>query len=129
MTPSQTERGEGLADTLPRSECRPNPPTLAERLIELRRRTRRSISAVAAAAGISRQHLWRIEKGLVPNPSPEILRRLASVYGVTLAQLLGYAAAGRAETLSRLLHCAEAICDEDWEALNNIARRVSTANS
>ncbi len=62
------------------------PLPLASRLLELRRKAKRSMVEVAEAAGISRQHVWRIENGSVPNPSPEILTRLASVYGLSLAE-------------------------------------------
>ena len=116
---------------------RPQLPSLAERLSELRRKARRSCSAVADAAGISRQHLWRIEQGIVPNPGPELLARLARVYGLTLGELLGEpsipgaaraaAVSGdREEILRRLMRCANTMCDDDWQALDELASRASS---
>jgi transcriptional regulator with XRE-family HTH domain len=84
---------------------------------------------VAQEAGISRQHLWRLETGLVTAPGPEVLERLASAYGLSLAQFFDRAvASGRKRTLSRLASLAEAIPDEDWRTLNEISKRISAAN-
>ena len=112
-------------------------PSLAARLGELRRKGRRSCSAVADAAGISRQHLWRIEQGIVRNPAPELLVRLARAYGLMLGELLGeravpqatHAAAvsgDREEILRRLMRVANSMCDDDWQALDELADRAST---
>ena len=111
-------------------------PSLAARLSELRRKARRSCSAVADAAGISRQHLWRIEQGIVLNPGPELLARLARAYGLTLGELLGEPSAPRAtraapvrgdreEILRRLMQFANTMCEDDWEALDELASRAS----
>ena len=111
----------------PEIEC--GSPSLAARLCDLRQKSRRSAAAVARAAGISRQHLWRIETGVVVNPSPEILERLASVYGTSLSQLLERASppSGRSGTLLRLVAAAEAISEEEWRMLARLADRVSAA--
>ena len=102
------------------------PLALAARLAELRRKSKRSAAYVARAAGISRQHLWRIETGLVPNPSPDILARIAKAYGVDLAQLLGRTPPpGREGTLLRLVEAAAALSDEEWRILDDLANRVS----
>lgn len=102
--------------------------SLASILVGLRRGTRRTINDVAQAAGISRQHLWRIETGLVQAPGAEVLEGLAGAYGLSLAQLLDpRLASGRQETLSRLLDRAEAISDEDWHTLDEIGKRVIEA--
>lgn len=108
-------------------------PSLASRLAELRRKARKSCSAVAEAAGISRQHLWRIEQGIVVSPGPELLARLAGAYGLTLGELLTepprLTATGvggdREEILRRLMHCAGTMCDADWQALDELANRAS----
>jgi transcriptional regulator with XRE-family HTH domain len=102
------------------------PAALAARLTELRRKSKRSAACVARAAGISRQHLWRIETGMVPNPSPDVLARVAKAYGIGLAQLLGRAPTrGREGTLLRLAEAAAALSDEEWRILDALANRVS----
>jgi len=111
------------------------PPTLGERLSELRRKSRRDLQEVARAAGTSRQHLWRIEKGMVLNPSPAILTRIASAYGLTLADILTppepdiglYGSKPRDERtqiIGRLLRHAYDMPDEDWQQLEQIATRA-----
>lgn len=83
---------------------------------------------MAQAAGISRQHLWKLETGLVTAPSPEMLERLAGAYGLSLAQLFGAnPASGRKLTLDRLMNLAEAIPDEDWRTIDEISKRISPA--
>ncbi len=101
--------------------------SLAATLTQLRARTRRTINDVAEAAGISRQHLWRIESGLVQAPGSDVLERLAAAYGLSLAQLLDPRPtdSGRKETLSRLMDRAETISEEDWRALEEISKRLS----
>ncbi len=100
-------------------------PSLAAILAELRRSTGRTINDVAQAAGISRQHLWRIERALVQAPGAEVLESIARAYGLSLAQLLDpRLTSGRKETLSRLTDLAETIADEDWRTLDEISKRV-----
>ena len=101
------------------------PPSLAMRLRDLRLHSRRSAADVARTAGISRQQLWRSEQGLVPNPSPDILVRLASAYGLGLPQLLGRAPpAERERTLLRLMRSADALSEEEWQLLDDLAKRA-----
>ncbi|HEX8534424.1 MAG TPA: helix-turn-helix domain-containing protein [Allosphingosinicella sp.] len=110
--------------------------SLAEKLAELRSIARKPCSAVAEAAGISRQHLWRIEQGIVLSPGPELLARLADVYGLTLAELLCAGPAptavrartvgsDREDILRRLMLCADTMGDDDWQALDALADRAS----
>ena len=116
----------GQADMPRKAQGPARPPALAARLTELRRKSKRSAACVARAAGISRQHLWRIETGLVPNPSPDILARIAKAYGVDLAQLLGRTPPrGREGTLLRLVEAAAALSDEEWRILDDLANRIS----
>lgn len=116
-------------------QMRAQVPPLGERLGELRRKARRTCSEVSEAAGISRQHLWRIEQGIVLNPSPELLARLARSYGLTLGELLSEpipattralsVSAEREVVLRRLMQCADTMCNDDWQALHELANRAS----
>ncbi|HBC3519744.1 TPA: helix-turn-helix domain-containing protein [Vibrio parahaemolyticus] len=63
--------------------------TLAERLTELRVDKRASLQVVADSVGVSKPHIWELEKGKTKNPSLELLKKLAVYYGVTLDSLVG----------------------------------------
>lgn len=61
---------------------------LGEIVSRLRRRRRLSASALAELAGISRQHLWRIEKGIVANPGKGVIQRIAHGLSTSISQLV-----------------------------------------
>lgn len=63
--------------------------SLAERLRELRAEKGVSLQVVADVVGATKPHVWELEKGKTKNPSLELLKRLASYYGVTLDFLAG----------------------------------------
>jgi transcriptional regulator with XRE-family HTH domain len=63
-------------------------PHLPERLREIRRHQRRTLSELSEAAGISVAHLSRIEQGK-RQPSLDALLRIARTYGMSLGQLTG----------------------------------------
>ncbi|RYB04460.1 helix-turn-helix domain-containing protein [Lichenibacterium ramalinae] len=61
---------------------------LNRKLKSLRLAKRLSIAAVSTATGISRSHLWNLENRPM-NPSSELLLKLASEYGASVADLVG----------------------------------------
>lgn len=63
--------------------------TLAEILTKLRVSKKASLQAVADAVGVSKPHIWELEKGKTKNPSLELLKKLALYYNVTLDSLVG----------------------------------------
>jgi len=63
--------------------------SLAKRLRELRAEKKASLQSVADKIGVSKPHIWELEKGKTKNPSLELLKKLASFYGVTLDYLAG----------------------------------------
>lgn len=67
-------------------ESRPQ-TELGLKLKKLRRDMRLSIVAAARATGVSKTHLWNLENRDV-NPSRELLLKLSSVYGVSVADLV-----------------------------------------
>jgi len=93
---------------------------LGETLTQLRRGQRLSIAALAESSGISRQHVWRIEKGKVPSPGKEILERLAVALEVSVSSLVP-ASGGRDRVLNILLQNASRIPDADWLRVENVA--------
>lgn len=63
--------------------------SLARRLHDLRIAQRRSLQDVADAVGISKAHVWNLEKGTTVNPSMELVVKLADLFRVRVADLVG----------------------------------------
>lgn len=63
--------------------------SLATRLNQLRLRNAQSLQDVADAIGVSKTHIWEMEKGRSENPSLEMLTKLANHFGVTIRSLVG----------------------------------------
>jgi transcriptional regulator with XRE-family HTH domain len=61
--------------------------SLGAKLAELRLRKGESLQAVATAVGISKTHVWQLEKGNSENPSIDLLKKLAEHYAVPMAFL------------------------------------------
>ena len=74
--------------------------SLAVRLYELRENRRESLQAVATAVGISKTHLWELEKGRATNPSVDLLTKLAKHYAVTTEFLIDATSSATAEDAS-----------------------------
>jgi transcriptional regulator with XRE-family HTH domain len=62
--------------------------SLAVKLRELRKKRKLSQAALAKEADISKAYLWQLENEEDKQPSAEILYRLATTLGVTIADLL-----------------------------------------
>ena len=63
--------------------------SLATRIAKLRRQKTQSLQDVADAVGVSKPHIWEIEKGRADNPSMALVTRLADHFGVSVAHLVG----------------------------------------
>ncbi len=63
--------------------------SLSERLFELRQNAGVSLQTLADAVGVSKAHVWELEKGRTANPSFDLVRKLASYFGVTPDALTG----------------------------------------
>lgn len=63
--------------------------SLGARLAELRLRKGKSLQDVADVVGVSKTHVWQMEKGKSENPSIELLRRFAEYFAVPLDFLIG----------------------------------------
>lgn len=63
--------------------------SFASKLYELRTANRMSLQQVADAIGISKAHVWNLEKGQADNPSLELVVKLAELFRVRLADLVG----------------------------------------
>jgi transcriptional regulator with XRE-family HTH domain len=65
--------------------------SLNERLFELRQASKASLQTVADAVGVSKAHIWELEKGRTANPSFDLVQKLAKFFGVTPDALTGAA--------------------------------------
>jgi transcriptional regulator with XRE-family HTH domain len=61
----------------------------AQRLHQLRLANNLSLQQVADAIGISKAHVWNLEKGTSDNPSMELVLKLADLFRVRVADLVG----------------------------------------
>lgn len=62
---------------------------LARRMAKLRRENGQSLQYVADAVGVSKAHIWELEKGRADNPSMALVTKLADHFGVSVAFLAG----------------------------------------
>lgn len=63
--------------------------SLGRRITELRMKSGESLQQVADAVGVSKAHIWELEKGRADNPSMNLVTRLADHFGVKVAYLVG----------------------------------------
>ena len=63
--------------------------TFGLKLKELRIAKNKSLQDVANAIGVSKAHLWDLEKGKSKNPSLDLITGLASYFKISVAELVG----------------------------------------
>lgn len=63
--------------------------TLGQRLFELRETAKVPLQTVADAVGVSKAHIWELEKERKTNPSMALVTRLADYYRVSVSYLVG----------------------------------------
>ncbi len=81
-----------------------------EYLRELRSKSRLTLREVEKLTGISNSYLSQVETGTKKPPHPDVLKKLASVYGVALNELMakaGYLNPNEVEETKELLGDAE----------------------
>ena len=72
---------------------------IGEHIFSLRQKSGQSLQDVADAVGVSKAHVWELEKGRSKNPSFELVRKLARHFGVTVDALVGDADEPAAEDM------------------------------
>lgn len=63
--------------------------SFARKLHDLRLAQRLSLQNVADAVGISKAHVFNLEKGITANPSMDLVVKLAELFRVRVADLVG----------------------------------------
>lgn len=95
---------------------------MGERLFSLRKKSGESLQEVADKVGVSKPHIWDLEKGRSRNPSFELVRKLAAHYSVTIDVLTGAAQEPEASELQidRIHRGLEALTDRDREIVEQM---------
>lgn len=62
---------------------------LGAKLTALRLKKGASLQEVADAVGVSKAHIWELEKGRSKNPSADLIKRLADYFGQDVEFLVG----------------------------------------
>ena len=70
---------------------------MGAQLKSLREKSGESLQQVADKVGVSKAHVWELEKERSANPSFELVRKLAEHFGVAVEVLTGQAAEPTAE--------------------------------
>lgn len=102
--------------------------TLADKLRNLRSKSKESLQAVADAIGVSKAHVWELETGRSQNPSIDMLQRLAKHFGVTVAYLADAQPLEKARAESffrRNQDRIEAMSDDDLAQIQSLVERFS----
>lgn len=63
--------------------------SLAVRLTHLRQKKGESLQQTGDAVGVSKAHIWEIERGKADNPSMNLVKKLAEHFCVTVSYLAG----------------------------------------
>jgi transcriptional regulator with XRE-family HTH domain len=95
---------------------------LAERMTRLRVGKEESLQDVATSVGVSKAHIWELEKGRADNPSMALVTRLSNHFGVSVAYMMGEdASADDADVeLARMFRQAQELDDSDRALLDQL---------
>lgn len=96
------------------------------KLTRLRLAKSQSLQEVADAVGVSKAHIWELEKGRADNPTLHLITRLADHFQVTAAFLIGEdPQAGDADPeLARMFRQAGELPPEDVALLDDMMRSL-----
>jgi transcriptional regulator with XRE-family HTH domain len=95
---------------------------LGARIASLRRARGESLQDVADAVGVTKTHIWELERGRSTNPTFNVIRGLADHFGVSIASLVGedINAADASEQLGRMFRLAGKLGDDDRKRLEGM---------
>ncbi|SLN72130.1 helix-turn-helix domain-containing protein [Oceanibacterium hippocampi] len=100
--------------------------SLQGRLTRLRAGKRESLQQVADAVGVSKAHIWQLEKGETDNPSMALVTRLADHYGVSVSYLAGEAieADDADQELARMFRQAKGLHPDDLAFIDDMMKAL-----
>ncbi len=96
--------------------------TVGRRINELRLARGQSLQDVAGAVGVSKAHIWELEKGRADNPSMALVTRLADHFGVSIRFLVDedIEAPDADEDLARMFRQARELDTHDRQVLDDM---------
>ncbi len=105
--------------------------SLGTRIAELRRKRGESLQHLGDAVGVSKAHIWELEKGRTDNPSMGLVTRLADYFGVTVSFLVGedIEAPDADRDLQRMFRQARQLSDAERGIIDDMMRSLLTRRS
>lgn len=99
---------------------------LGARITKLRLARGESLQQVADAVGVSKAHIWDLEKGRADNPSMALVTRLADHFGVSLVSLVGedIQAPDADPQLARMFRQAKELSPDDVALLDEMMQTL-----
>jgi transcriptional regulator with XRE-family HTH domain len=104
---------------------------IGEKLFSLRQKSGQSLQQVADKVGVSKAHVWELEKGRSKNPSFELVRKLATHYGVSIDVLTGEAAEPNESDLQieRIHRGLDTLTDRDRQIVEQMIKNMQQTSS
>jgi transcriptional regulator with XRE-family HTH domain len=100
---------------------------LAGKLKELRGKKGQSLQAVADGVGVSKAHIWELERGTSKNPSLDLLKKLAEYFKVPIAFLYDDSfEPEQAPALQFFREFEGKLSEKDWDALRGVAEALKS---
>lgn len=95
---------------------------LGRRISQLRQKKGESLQDVADAVGVSKAHIWELEKGRTDNPSMGLVTRLADHFGVSVSALMSedFKARDAEPDLARMFRQAQELSPDDRKVLDDM---------
>ncbi len=99
---------------------------LGERLFDMRQKSGETLQQVADAVGVSKVHIWELEKGRSRKPSFDLVRDLARHFGVSIDVLVGDAEVPDAEhqRIQRIHRDLGALSGRDRKVIEEMVRSM-----
>ena len=100
---------------------------IGERLFSLRQERGQSLQQVADEVGVSKAHVWELEKGRSKNPSFDLVRKMAVHFGVSMDVLVGAESApgSDAQQIERIHRSLGALSDRDRGIIEGMVRTMT----
>lgn len=95
---------------------------IGARIAALRRDASESLQDVATAVGVTKTHIWELERGRSENPSLKVIQGLADHFGVSVASLVGedIDAQGTDQKIGRMFRLASGLDKQDLETIDDM---------
>ena len=92
------------------------------RIAELRRVRNESLQQVADKVGVTKTHIWDLERGRTKNPSLTVIQGLADHFGVSIASLVDedIDAADADQHLARMFRLAKDLEEDDRKVVDDM---------